>query len=96
VNSQVYPLARRENNKGNAREEKIFMALDKFCSDGSDGSLAHVIDGPLEAMTHAECIAIIDNQSDHHFSTRPVLWCHIGDVDERWQAGDRDIETRLT
>ncbi len=54
MSCQEYALARRGNNKGNVREEGIFMASDKFCSDGPDGSPAHVIDGQLEAMTHAD------------------------------------------
>ncbi len=94
------------------------MAWYKFCSDGSDGSLAHVIGGQLEAMmTHAECIAMIANGEKSQRSVwfdsevcavsvdllkliNPIIifvpWCHMRDVDERWQAGDRDIENRLT
>ena len=50
MNCQVYALASRGNNKRMVREGGIFMVPDKFCKDASEGWLAQVIEGELEAM----------------------------------------------
>jgi len=74
VNFQVYALARRKDNRRKVREEDIFMTPDKFYTNASECSLAHVINGQLEAMiprAHATCIAItmaIDKNTEHQLT----------------------------
>jgi hypothetical protein len=73
-------LTRRGNNRRDVREEDIFMAPDKFYSDASECSLAHVIDGQFKAMiprAQAMCIAIKMDIDHRRESENPNIGLNV-------------------